>query len=454
MSAVGPTRDWAVAVFVVWRDRVMLHRHPKLGMWLPCGGHVETGELPDDAAVRELLEESGVRVRLIGPHPVDAPGPQPLTRPRGVQLETIAPGHEHIDLVYWAVPEEPYDGALSGDPTLVWCDRDTLARLPLSDEIAAWAQLALDELGDPAALREPTAPTATGEHPPAEPTDLLALTRRPERPAPWAEGDNIPWHDPGFSARMLHEHLSQDHDAASRRGATIDRQVAWIHNALLAEAPTGVLDLGCGPGLYTERLAALGHRCVGVDVSPASIAFARARATTAGDRLRYVEGDVRNADLGHGYGLAMMLFGEFNTLPRADAAALLRRAHAALADGGILLLEPHTSEAVRAIGREPATWSTAATGLFSDAPHLLLTESSWDEDALAATVRYLVVDAATAQVTRHAQTFAAYDETAYRAALAEAGFTEARFLPSLTGDAAGAQPGLLGIVARKAAADH
>jgi 2-polyprenyl-3-methyl-5-hydroxy-6-metoxy-1,4-benzoquinol methylase len=80
---------------------------------------------------------------------------------------------------------------------------------------------------------------------------------------------------------MLHEHLSQDHDAASRRGATIDRQVAWIHGALLlAGTPTRVLDLGCGPGLYAERLAALGHRCVGVDVSPASIAFARARAAS------------------------------------------------------------------------------------------------------------------------------------------------------------------------------
>jgi hypothetical protein len=148
----------------------------------------------------------------------------------------------------------------------------------------------------------------------------------------------------------------------------------------------------------------------------------------------------------------MMLFGEFNTLPRGDAAALLRRTHAALADGGILLLEPHTSAAVRAIGHEPGRWSSAETGLFSDAPHLLLTESSWDEDALAATVRHLVVDAATAIVTKHAQTFAAYDEAAYRAILAEAGFVAPTFLPSLTGDAAGAQPGLLGIVARKAPA--
>ena len=451
MTDGGVTRDWAVAVFVVWRDRVLLHRHAKLGMWLPCGGHVEPGELPDDAAVRELLEESGVRVRLVGPHPVDAPGPRPLRRPRGIQLETIGDGHEHVDLVYVAVPEEPYDGALTGDPTLAWFSADELRRLPLSEEIAAWARLALDELAHPVPAA-PRSPAARDVRPPAKTTDLLSLVQRAPHPVPWAEGDNIPWHELGFSARMLDEHLSQAHDAASRRSPTIDRQVAWIHAELLGGTPTAVLDLGCGPGLYAERLAALGHRCVGIDVSPASIAFARARAATAGDRLRYVEGDVRATDLGHGYGLVMMLFGEFNTLPRGDAAALLSRAHAALASGGILLLEPHTAEAVRAIGREPARWSTAASGLFADAPHLLLTESSWDEDARAATVRHFVVDAATAGVTRHAQTFAAYDEAAYRAVLAGAGFVALAFLPSLTGDAAGEQPGLLGIVARKAPA--
>jgi 8-oxo-dGTP pyrophosphatase MutT (NUDIX family) len=141
-----PTRDWAVAVFVVWDARVMLHLHPKLGIWLPCGGHVEPGELPDDAAVREVEEESGVRVRLVGPPPLEAPGPRQLARPRGIQLETIAPGHEHVDLVYLARPEEPYDGDLRGDPTLGWFDAAGLGRLPLTAEIAAWTALALREV--------------------------------------------------------------------------------------------------------------------------------------------------------------------------------------------------------------------------------------------------------------------------------------------------------------------
>jgi ADP-ribose pyrophosphatase YjhB (NUDIX family) len=145
VSSLAATRDWTVAVFVVWQGRIMLHRHPKLGRWLPCGGHVEAGELPDDAAVREVEEESGVRVRLLGRPAVDAPGPRQLVPPRGVQLELIAPGHEHIDLVYLATPQLPYEGRLRGDPTLGWFDPPALARLPLTREIVAWTKLALTE---------------------------------------------------------------------------------------------------------------------------------------------------------------------------------------------------------------------------------------------------------------------------------------------------------------------
>jgi 8-oxo-dGTP pyrophosphatase MutT (NUDIX family) len=143
---VTPTRDWAVAVFVVWRGRVMLHRHPKLGRWLPCGGHVEPNELPTEAALREVWEESGVRIRLVGRPPIDAPGPRQLTPPRGVQVEAIGEAHEHVDLVYLAVPVEPYDGALVGDASLGWFDRVALAALPLEAEIVAWSELAFAEL--------------------------------------------------------------------------------------------------------------------------------------------------------------------------------------------------------------------------------------------------------------------------------------------------------------------
>lgn len=149
-AAAEGVRQWCATAFVVWDDRLLLHHHAKLAMWLPCGGHVEPGELPDDAAVREVLEESGVAVELVGEKAIDAPGPVPLVRPRGIQLEPIGPGHEHIDLIYFARPRGPYDGRIplaDVDPTLGWYDGRALDSMRLSAEVRAWCDLALRELG-------------------------------------------------------------------------------------------------------------------------------------------------------------------------------------------------------------------------------------------------------------------------------------------------------------------
>ena len=104
--------------------------------------------------------------------------------------------------------------------------------------------------------------------------ELSELIYRNPVPEPWSEGEKIPWNDPAFSQRMLEEHLSQAHDLASRRFEKIDQHVRWIHDYLL-DGPTRILDLGCGPGFYTNRLVKLGHSAVGIDYSPASIAYAR-----------------------------------------------------------------------------------------------------------------------------------------------------------------------------------
>jgi SAM-dependent methyltransferase len=150
--------------------------------------------------------------------------------------------------------------------------------------------------------------------------NLLDLVRRSSSPEPWSEGDNIPWHEPGFSARMLKEHLSQAHDAASRRFEIIDRHVAWIHGQLLGGQPTRILDLGCGPGLYSGRLARLSHRCVGIDYSPASIAYATEQAEAEGLACTFVHEDIRTAEYGTGFGLAMLIYGELNIFRRRAAA--------------------------------------------------------------------------------------------------------------------------------------
>ncbi len=248
---------------------------------------------------------------------------------------------------------------------------------------------------------------------------------------------------------MLAEHLSQDHDAASRRSETIDAHVAWIHGEVLRGTPTRVLDLGCGPGFYSSRLARLGHSCVGIDFSPASVAHAKETAETERLDCRFVEADIREADYGTGSRLVMLIFGELNVFSPDDARSILQRAHSALDPGGRLLLEPHTEDAVRALGSSPPSWYSSESGLFSDQPHLLLQEHAWDEETRTATIRYFLVDAEGGNITRYAQTFQAYSNEEYRALLEECGFRDVEFVPSLTGEAL-EDSGLQVILARSA----
>jgi SAM-dependent methyltransferase len=278
---------------------------------------------------------------------------------------------------------------------------------------------------------------------------LIDLVQRQAVPAPWSEGEKIPWDDPAFSQRMLQEHLSQAHDWASRRFEIIDKHVTWIHHEVLSGQPARILDLGCGPGLYTSRLARLGHECAGIDFSPASIAYARQQAQAEKLRCTYTQQDVRTADYGAGYHLVMFIFGEFNVFRPAEANSILEKAYHALAEGGCLLLEAHTYAAVRKVGQGAPSWYSAASGLFSDRPHLYLSENAWDAERAVATTRYFIVDAATGEVTRHAASMQAYTTEQYRSLLESTGFAEVTFYPTWNGDLDQIQNDLAVIVARK-----
>jgi len=260
--------------------------------------------------------------------------------------------------------------------------------------------------------------------------NLLDLIQRDQNLLPWAEGEKIPWNDPDFSKRMLKEHLTQQHDAASRRTPKIKKHVDWIDKTLLADGPSRILDLGCGPGLYAARLAARGHTISGIDFSPASIDYA---AKHAPENCSYTLGDVRTTDFGSGYDLVMFIYGEFNVFKPTDARLILQKVYAALKPGGQIVLEIHTMDVVEQMGNQPSTWYSAETGLFSDRPHLCLMETFFDAEQTIATERFLIIDAATGQVTRYAASTQAYDEEQIESMLREACFEDVHFFPSLTG---------------------
>lgn len=57
--------ELVVAGVLVDGAKVLLRRHPKLGKWLPPGGHIQPGETPDAALRRELHEETGLIVEPV-----------------------------------------------------------------------------------------------------------------------------------------------------------------------------------------------------------------------------------------------------------------------------------------------------------------------------------------------------------------------------------------------------
>ena len=263
---------------------------------------------------------------------------------------------------------------------------------------------------------------------------LIDITREfSQAPEPWAEGRTIPWEDPEFSRRMLVAHLSQEHDGASRRAETIEKHIEFIKRVALPRAGSRVLDLGCGPGLYTQRLADQGYDCFGIDLGPASIEYAVSRAVAVAERCRYVRGDLRDVEFGSGYDLVMFLFGDLNPFPREQAVEVLRRCKEALAPGGDVLLEVHSFEAVRSRGHDAPRWSAVESGLFSGAPHLRLEQSFWLEASAHAVGRYWIVDAATGETAKYGWTMRAYADAEYEALLAEAGLKLIARYENLTG---------------------
>lgn len=149
-------REFTVAVFVVHESKVLLHWHRKLQRWLPPGGHIEPGELPDEAAVRETWEEVGIGIELVdalhkNPMWAQLPeedAPRRLAQPLGIQLEDIGPDHQHIDLIYAARPRHgasstPRPAADDPDSRPAWYGLDVLPHDGLTHEVIRWAKAAV-----------------------------------------------------------------------------------------------------------------------------------------------------------------------------------------------------------------------------------------------------------------------------------------------------------------------
>lgn len=122
-----PVHVTASAVVVGNRGTV-LHRHRRLGRWMQPGGHLDPGESPAEAALRESEEETGLALA----HP---PGGPVLIH---LDVHRAAQGHTHLDLRYLLVgPDDDPDPPPGESPEARWYDWDEAAAT--ADEALAGA---------------------------------------------------------------------------------------------------------------------------------------------------------------------------------------------------------------------------------------------------------------------------------------------------------------------------
>lgn len=123
---MAPPDRYTGTLYVVHDGAIALHEHGRLGTWLPPGGHVDAGEAPHEAALREAREETGLPVSLV--HDGDGvatDAADPLPEPRHVHRIDLAalPGaidHTVVDFVYYARTEHRDVSPGEGE---VPCDR-------------------------------------------------------------------------------------------------------------------------------------------------------------------------------------------------------------------------------------------------------------------------------------------------------------------------------------------
>lgn len=193
-----------------------------------------------------------------------------------------------------------------------------------------------------------------------------------DKPALYTKTEVPFWDDDYISMQMLDAHLNPTFDGASRNLEFIEKSVSWIGKVMPPERYSAILDIGCGPGLYTERYAKMGYAVTGVDISPRSIAYAQESSKKKNLPIHYICQDYLRLSLGEKYDLATMIYCDYGALSTSDRIALLRLIHQHLKPGGKLLLDVFSLSQFYTF-RESQTWNAfSGGGFWSPEKHITL----------------------------------------------------------------------------------
>lgn len=219
-------------------------------------------------------------------------------------------------------------------------------------------------------------------------TQLLNSNTKPKI---FSKGTSVMWTDEHISKQLLDIHLNPDIDLASRKKTSIDKTLDWVQRNI-DKQNLDILDLGCGPGLYTEILAKKGHTVSGVDFSQNSINYAKKQAKTKGLKINYKCRNYLNIDFSeNSFDLVILIFTDFGVLNPKERNTLLKIISKILKPGGMFIFDVVNDKEIKP-KLSPKNWEVSDSGFWKDRPYLALSESFMYEDEKVILFQHTVID--------------------------------------------------------------
>jgi cyclopropane fatty-acyl-phospholipid synthase-like methyltransferase len=150
------------------------------------------------------------------------------------------------------------------------------------------------------------------------------------------------WTNEHTSKRMLSFHLNEDIDLSSRNAKFINGSVEWIASHFNVRTGVKIVDFGCGPGLYTTKLAQRQADVTGIDFSKRSIQHAREVANKEGLSIRYVNQNYLEFETDDRFHLILMIMCDFCALSPTQRKEMLKKFYTILEPGNYVLLDVYS----------------------------------------------------------------------------------------------------------------
>jgi len=197
------------------------------------------------------------------------------------------------------------------------------------------------------------------------------------------------WTEPHIANQMLQMHLNQDTELASRPIAAIDRMVDWIDQSFSLEGKS-ICDLGCGPGLYTQRYAERGAIVHGIDFSRNSITYAQKQRTAGGKPVTYQVANYLTSELPQRQDIVTLIYCDLCPLSPVQRQTLLTKIRESLVPGGRFICDVFSTAAFDVV-REGAAYGRGYMDGFWSARDYFVFQLTFRYDAEAVSLDHYTV---------------------------------------------------------------